>query len=302
MSAPAAQRPHAPVTVAISTRDRPDMLARCLDSLAAGARLPAEIVVVDQSRGNASREIVASRHLPGVRIHHVPNSASGLGVSQNIAFRASTCPVVAVLDDDCVAAADWIAVIERAFEGDGELSLLAGRVLPLGPAAQGRFAVSTRTSTTARDFGRDDAPWHVGSGNNFAARADWLRRIGGNDERLGPGSPGRGGVDMDLFRRLLNAGARVRYEPASVVRHEQADRADRRARRYPYGHGMGACCVLWMRARDRAAPAIFGQWLSMRIGRLFEGLRRRDWERAREEIAVLRGTFAGLWYGLRVGR
>jgi GT2 family glycosyltransferase len=295
------ERARANVTVAISTRDRPAMLARCLDSLAASTRMPSEIVVVDQSRDDTSREVVAAR-VDAPRIRHVPHAGSGLGVSQNVAFREAACPVVAVIDDDCVAAEDWIEVIANAFDGDPDLALLAGRVLPLGPAEEGRHPVSTRTSTVARDFGRRDAPWDVGSGNNFAARAEWLRRIGGNDERLGPGSPGLGGVDMDLFRRLLAAGARARYEPASIVFHEQADRADRRARRYPYGYGMGACCVLWMRQRDRAAPSMLGRWLSMRLGRLVEGARRRDWERAREEVDVVRGTFAGLYYGLRVHR
>jgi GT2 family glycosyltransferase len=232
----------------------------------------------------------------------VPHAGSGLGVSQNIAFREAAYPVIAVIDDDCVAAGDWIEVIENAFDRDAGLALMTGRVLPLGPAGEGRFPVSTRTSTVARAFGRSDAPWEVGSGNNFAARAGWLHRVGGNDERLGPGSPGLGGVDMDLFRRMLAAGARARYQPASVVYHEQVGRADRRARRYPYGYGMGACCVLWMRRRDRAAPAIFGKWLSMRLGRLAEGARRRDWERMREEVAVVRGTFAGVYYGLRVDR
>jgi GT2 family glycosyltransferase len=37
------------VTVAISTRNRPDPLGRCLESLAAGERPPDEVVVVDQS-------------------------------------------------------------------------------------------------------------------------------------------------------------------------------------------------------------------------------------------------------------
>ena len=55
MSEGTTQTDLAPISVAISTRARPDALGRCLDALLAGERLPAEIVVVDQSRDDRSR-------------------------------------------------------------------------------------------------------------------------------------------------------------------------------------------------------------------------------------------------------
>lgn len=289
----------APISVAISTRDRPDALGRCLDALLAGERLPAEIVVVDQSRDERSRAAVAQRQPAASSLIYVRHAGSGLGVSQNIAIDRAGCPVVAVTDDDCIPAPDWVAVLEQAFAAPSCVDALTGRVLPLGPDRPGLYAVSSRTSAERTEFGRAAMPWDIGSGNNFAVRREWLARIGGNDERLGPGAPGRGGVDMDLFYRLLRAGARIRYEPRSLVYHERTTRAGRIGRRAPYGYGIGAGCLIRLREGDRNALRILARWLLMRGGRLLEGLRRRDWTLAYEESLVLGGTLGGLVYGLR---
>lgn len=166
----------------------------------------------------------------------------------------------------------------------------------------GFAGVSLRGDPTPREFGAGDLPWSVGSGNNFAIRREWLQRIGGNDERLGPGAPGRGAVDMDLFHRLLRAGARLRYEPAAVVLHEQAPIADRLDRRIPYGFGIGAFVVLRAAEGDRSVRRIFAHWWWMRLRRLVGGIRHPRNGLAREELLVLWGTVLGVAHGLRVRR
>jgi len=287
-----AERPD--VAVAISTRDRPEALARCLASLRAGRKQPAEIVVADQSDTPATEELAA----PARRIRA---RAGGLGAAQNDAVRATTAPVVAVLDDDCVADPGWIEAIARAF-ADPELGFLSGPVLPLGPAEPGAHAVATRTSVERRRLDGRTLPWDAGSGNNFAFRRDWFDKIGGDDERLGPGAPGKGGLDMDLFRRLLRAGAPGVYEPDAVVFHERVSTSGRLARRVPYGYGMGACCVLWLRQGDGRAVPVLGRWVAMRSNRLARSLARGRWLAVREEALVLAGTVRGIGFGLRAPR
>ena len=289
----------APISVAISTRHRAAALARCLDALAQGDVVPAEIVIVDQSGDDLTQQVVAAQPVGPTVLVYIHHNGSGLGVSQNIAITHTSMPVVAVTDDDCCVAPDWVATLAQAFARD-DIDALTGRVLPLGPDQPGSVPVSTRTSTTSRVFGRDALAWDIGSGNNFAMRRTWFDRVGGNDERLGPGAPGRGGLDMDLFHRLLRAGARTRYEPAALVYHERTDRQGRMIRREPYGYGMGACCVLWFRQGDRAAPRILFQWLKMRGWRLLGSLQHREWTGVEEELLVLKGTCMGVAYGLRV--
>ena len=291
----------APISVAISTRDRLAALRCCLDSLKAGALLPAEVVVSDQSVGPKTRDAVerlTSRELP---IRYVRARPGGLGAAQNDAVAATTSSVVAVLDDDCVADRGWIATLAHAFS-DPTLAFVSGRVLPLGPGQPGTYAVASRTSTKRLELNAATLPWDAGSGNNFAFRREWFNRIGGCDERLGPGSPGRGGLDMDLFRRLLRAGARGRYEPEALVLHERTSRGGRLARRFPYGYGMGACCMLWLKQGDREALRVLHRWLAMRSGRLGYSLVHLDWLAIHEELLVLSGTAGAIVFGLRASR
>ena len=129
----------ADLTVAISTRDRPNALRRCLTALLSGGVLPAEIVIVDQSRDGRTRQIVEEYQTGPVSIRYIAHAGSGLGTSQNIAIGHAKCPVVAVTDDDCVPTAEWIATIERSFAGPDAVDVLTGRVLPLGPEQPGLY-------------------------------------------------------------------------------------------------------------------------------------------------------------------
>jgi O-antigen biosynthesis protein len=291
----------ASLTVAITTLDRPESLERCLHSLADGFVLPAEVVIVDQSPKETAKPVSAGAGgLPAVR--YVRDEGTGLGRGQNLAVRAATQSLVAVLDDDCVADRRWIEVAYGLLEAD-RLDLIGGRVLPLPDSRPGLVAVSSRTSERRLELRGRIEPWDLGSGNNFAFRREWFERVGGCDERLGPGSPGRGGVDIDLFYRVLRAGARGRYEPELVVYHEQKPPEDRLARRAPYGFGMAAACALWLREEgDRYALRVFAAWLLLRARLLGGAVRHGRWRSAYEELLVLGGTALGAVHGLRLGR
>jgi glycosyltransferase involved in cell wall biosynthesis len=288
----------AQLTVAIATLNRPEALAGCLKAILSGDILPAEIVVVDQSQDDRTRQVVKSFDSSLVSLVYIHHEGRGLGVAQNLAIKAARTTLIAVTDDDCEPTPNWVAKIEQAFASPDSIDGLTGRVVPLGPATSGSYAVSSRTSTQRVEFHGKAMPWYVGSGNNFAVRREWLECIGGNDERLGSGSPGQGGVDMDLFYRLLRAGARIRYEPELLVYHAMTDKAGRIGRRVPYGYGMGACCTLWLRQKDPYALRVLVSWIFLRTSRLCEGLLRRHWMRVYEEGLVLFGTLKGLVHGM----
>jgi GT2 family glycosyltransferase len=289
----------ADLTVAVATLDRPAGLARSLDALLAGHVPPAEILVVDQSRDDVNAAVIAERQGRGVPIVHVRQERRGLSASRNAAWARASRPILAVSDDDCVADAGWVAAIARAMAGPAAPAAVAGPVLPLGPETPGTYAVSSRTSAVPATYRDPVAPWVVGTGGNFALRRAWAARVGGYDERLGAGSPGGAGEDLDLIHRLLRAGAAIAYEPAAVVYHERQGQARRLATRSSYGRGVGACCGVWLRAGDRSALRVLAQWAALRGHRLAGAALRRGWETVREEALVLRGTASGLIYGLR---
>jgi GT2 family glycosyltransferase len=268
--------------------------------LAAGDVLPTDVIVVDQSSNQETRSVVDKCRRSTLPITYITQEPLGLAVSQNTALAHATCPVVAVIDDDCIADRKWLAILEQAFALPDHLAAVTGRVLPLPVDGDRIYPVASRTSTVRRDFTGKTLPWPVGGGNNFAVRREWFSRVGGCDERLGPGSPAQGGVDMDLFYRLLRAGARIRYEPDALVYHERQSKAGRIARRPMYGRGMGACCAFRLREGDLFAVRLLGEWLFFR-GRLLAGaLLRREWMSAHEEWLMLQSSARGVIHGFRV--
>jgi len=260
-----------------------------------------EVIIVDQSRGDTTSSIIETRRTRGLPIIYVRQQACGLAGSQNAAIARARCPIIAVLDDDCVPERGWIAVIEKSFASCKTLAALTGRVLPLEPDGDKIYPVSSRISTVRTDFTHKRSPWIVGSGNNFAVKREWFLNIGGCDERLGPGSVGKGGVDMDLFYRLLRVGGYVRYEPDMLVYHERQTKAGRIGRRSMYGRGMGACCTIWLRQRDLYALRVLAEWIFYRTRLFAAAILRCRWLSAYEELLMLIGTVRGLMYGVSVG-
>jgi len=289
------------ITVAISTRDRPGALGRCLESLAAGLRRPDEIVVVDQSADQETSRVASRWRDAGLTILYERNEARGLGVAQNVAFARAHHPIVAVLDDDCVADANWLQVVASRMTDRLDLDGVTGRVLALDAVGARTVPVSTRVSIVRREFSGRALPWEVGSGNNFTIRREALARVGGCDERLGPGAPAQGGVDMDLFHRLLRDGSRILYEPDAIVYHERQTREERRARRPMYGRGMGAAIALWHRAGDPSSGYVLREWAKLRLRQMRLAATRRDWADLRDEVTMLLSTVRGLSQGWKLG-
>ena len=288
------------VSVVISTLNRPDALDRCLTALAAGALRPNEIVIVDQSDDTRSADVATRHPSADMAVAYVRNTGRGLGVSQNAGFARASHDIVAVIDDDCVADARWLSTIASTMGCRPELDGVTGRVLPLEPQGDRTFAVSSRISTVRREFAGRALPWEVGSGNNFALRRAAFSRAGACDVRLGPGSPAQGGVDMDLFHRLLRAGSRILYEPDAIVYHERQTRGERRARRSMYGRGMGTAIALWHRSGDDTARSVLAAWVALRLRQMRLASARGDWRDIADELTMLASTMTGLVHGWRL--
>jgi GT2 family glycosyltransferase len=288
------------VSVAIPTANRPQALRRCVAALLAGERRPAEIVIVDQS-GEPTPRALDPTHAGPVPIRHVVDRRRGLSAARNLGLDRAASPIVAFIDDDCVPSRGWVAAIQSTFLEWPAVVCVTGPVLPLGAERPGRYAVSSRTGTVERSFSGDVAPWLVGTGGNMAVRRDALGDGGLFDTRLGSGSAGRAGEDIDALRRMLRSGHQIRYAPAAVVLHERQSLRRRLRSRFGYGHGVGGASGIWMRAGDRYAVRMLMQWLRLRLalasGALL-GLRPRG---CLEEALVLAGTARGLLYGAADG-
>ncbi len=300
------------ITVAISTMGRASSLARCVRALLDGETLPAEIVIVDQSPDEATEDVVrqvasstassmasSMASSSAVRVDYVRQAPLGLAASRNAAIAASTQPIVAFTDDDCVPDRGWLTSIIAVLETEPDVDVVTGRILPLGPDQPGLHAVSSRRSVIPTRFHGRALPWAVGSGANIAASRVWLTCVGGFNERLGVGSGGRSAEDVDLLYRLLLAGATVRYEPAVIIFHERKDQAGWLATRSSYGYGMGAFCGMWLRMHDSYAGWMLARWCAERALSLARACAKGRSRRAMGELVMLKGAASGLVYGAR---
>jgi GT2 family glycosyltransferase len=289
------------ITVAIPTLDRADELARCLDGLFKGTVFPAEVLIINQGKYHTVEHVIEQFRVQyPLPIIHCSQARRGLSAARNLAHAQAHCPVIAFTDDDCVPAPDWISGIERTFTELPAVDGVTGSILPLGEESSGHFPISLRTSMKNTTFQGRALPWHVGSGGNFAVKRDWINRIGGYDERLGAGSPGKAAEDTDLFYRLLQGGAVIRYDPEVMIYHERQDAAHLIRSFWNYSHGIGAFIAKHLRKADFYAAYILAVWLFWLIWRTGSSILRRRWIYTGEGWLSLRGCRHGLAYGFKL--
>jgi GT2 family glycosyltransferase len=287
------------VTLAIATCGRADALARCLEAVRAQIRAPDEIIVVDQDPAEEARAFV---HRSGLAVQYCEQPKLGLSASRNLALSRANGALFAVTDDDCAPDPEWVGAIIAAFEDSTAPSAVTGPILaPAGKPPPSMTAISLRESLESRLFASREIPWAVGSGANFAARTEELRRIGGWDERLGVGTRGMAAEDCELIDRLLRAGNSVFYAKDAVVRHDWQTRERRYRTRWSYGFGIGALCGLRLAEADSFAARMLRSYSRMHLRKLGQAAARLNFNQLTQHILALAALVPGCIYGLRAG-
>ena len=162
------------VSVIVCTRNRPRDLAACLRSLVGQDRLPSELVVVDASEGDASRDVVeAVRAAGAIADVRYLRAAPRLTSQRNLGVAAATGDVVTFLDDDVVLASDYLARIVELFEADPLLGGAEGTVATESLAGRRRLANAFRRLFLMNSLGRPRGVKRSG----FVAYDPWPRRV-----------------------------------------------------------------------------------------------------------------------------
>lgn len=232
------------LSVAICTKDRPQNVERCLDSLlplqqAKGAAF--EILVVDNAPADGRTEaLVAAR--PTVR--YVREPKPGLNFARNRAIAAATGELLAYLDDDVVVDAGWLAGLQEAWAENPDAPAFTGLVLPYELETEAQILFE-RGGGFRRGFEKirygqslPGNPLHpcgagiFGAGCNMAFQRQVLRKLGGFDEALDTGAPLPGGGDLDIFYRVIRAGFPLVYEPQYLVFHQHRREVERLRHQY----------------------------------------------------------------------
>jgi GT2 family glycosyltransferase len=285
------------LSLAVATCGRPDALRTCLTAIAGQSRRPDELIVVDQQPLSETRKVIAES---GLAIDYVEQPRLGLAASRNLGLARATGTVFAVTDDDCFPDQGWVAAMREGFESGSSPDAVTGPVLPpAGEPPANMCALSLRPSRETRLYSGRVIPWQVGSGANFAGRIDMLRALGGWDERLGVGTRGMAGEDIEIVDRLLRDGRSILYDGKAVMHHAWQTRERRRATRWSYGYGIGAMGGLRIGQRDAYGWSLLASYSKMHLRGLLREARRGKWTSVGERVTSLSALFPSLVYGLR---
>ncbi|WP_163753878.1 mycofactocin biosynthesis glycosyltransferase MftF [Mycobacterium botniense] len=246
---PAGGPSHRDVTIVIPVRDNASGLRRLLTSLR-GLRV---IIVDDGSSRPVEPDDYASSSCDVEVLRH-PRSR-GPAAARNTGLSYCTTDFVAFLDSDVVPRRGWLEALLGHF-CDPTVALVAPRIISL--TQSDHLLARYEAVRSSLDLGQREAPVIPYSAVSYVpsaaiiCRTSMLRDIGGFDETL------QSGEDVDLCWRLVEAGARLRYEPIALVAHDhRTELRDWLARRAFYG---SSAAPLSIRHPDKTAPLVISGW------------------------------------------
>jgi len=258
------------MTVMVCTRERPERLKTCLESLLAQEYPKFSVLVVDNFPVTDKTKAVVDG-LSSPLITYVLQPEKGLCRAKNLAVEMAGDGIVASIDDDETADPHWLAELARGFAEHPEADAVAGVMAPgeLETWAQVWFEQygghNKLRGFTPAVFSPETA--HVqsplyplpsfGSGGNVAFRTSALKRIGGFNIALGPGTASMSNEDTRVFTDLLCSGGTVVYQPTAVTRHfHRRSVEELRTQMRGYGVGLTAFYASVVLDHPRCLPAL----------------------------------------------
>lgn len=299
--------------IAICTRNRPEPLARCLDSLKRLGFMSdpdrIRVLVVDNAPPDDRTEQVARRHPEAV---YVREPRPGLDFARNRALEAGTSELIAYLDDDVVVDRSWLEGLREAWRANPDAAAFTGPILPLELETTAQV-VFERIGGFGKNFERmrfgpvwaESATYPCGAGvfgagANMVFRRSVLQSLGGFDEALDTGAPLPGGGDLDAFYRVVRAGYPLIREPRLLVYHQhRREYKQLRHQMWTWGLGTGAYLVKTWRTDPSQRPEIrswLRWWLCFQVGKAFVPFLRRS--RAGSPVDLAFAELAGGVKGL----
>ena len=231
----------AKISIGVITKDRPETLKRCLFSLLKQTVKPAEIIVVDGSRGRETKEVV-SKFSKRLNIQYVLQKKTGISNARNLVLLNSKQKIVGFVDDDCEAEVGWV-----------EEMVEAHRRSPEADVVQGSCEVKPYSGLVSRIYQEDYNNWIL---NNLQSkyrlvRADIenssikvgnLRRkkIRFNEEKKFYYSD-----DVDLSYQITFGGGLIAYAPKAVLNVSRRGLLDLLKQRVRKGYSAALTDIKW---------------------------------------------------------
>lgn len=211
-------RPTVSVIICAYTEDRWALLKKSVASVEAQTSPPVEIVVCIDHNAELLRRseeyFGKGRPAGATPLIVLANKYDGrLGAARNTGAEHASGEVIAFLDDDAAASADWLERLIAPYD-DERVGAVGGAPLPVFEADRPRWfplEFDWIFGCAYRGLPLTRAPLEHLIGANMSARRSALRDVGGfhSDHE----------DDMDMSHRIAHSQHRVLYEPLATVNH-----------------------------------------------------------------------------------
>lgn len=209
------------ISIVIPTLGRP-ILEQSLYWILRETAWPGCLIVVEQGTNpEVARWLIRLQEI-GIRVKHIRSTQQGRSAGINRGLEQVDTPFVAITDDDCFVAKDWLANMAKHLRAHPE-AVITGRV-----EAAGEGMIVVVTSTTPSIQRRPRLKFDSMSGGNMGASRDVFRKVGFFDEDPVMSTA----EDAEWSYRALRKGVSIRYEPEVIVAHFGWRDPEKRAEQY----------------------------------------------------------------------
>lgn len=194
------------ISIILPVYNREDLIKPCVDSLLHQTANDYEIIIVDDCSTDKTNEILSNYRDQRLRLLN-NKIQSGPSFSRNRAAQEADGEILAFIDSDCVAHADWIEKLASGFRENLKVGIVGGQILE---PRSGNYwqSVNTRVDFVAKKKG----PVKKVIGCNMAITREFFLE-NKFDENIFPSE------ELDLCIRCLKQDKIIYYIPEAQVVH-----------------------------------------------------------------------------------
>lgn len=229
------------ISIVLSTYNRSDALRNCLcwlNDCEVPSEASVELVVVDNNSVDDTRAVVEQfGRVAKFNVVYVFESRQGVSFARNSGIAAASGDLLVFIDDDCLAAGDWLIEVKKTFDQDELLAGAGGRV----ELYDERDLPLTIRTSSERARAAPSNLFSLVLGCNMCFRRSAIESVGLFDERFGVGTKLQSAEDSDYIYRGIKAGLKIDYVPEILVFHAHGrrtqDAVGKLAKGYVVGRG-----------------------------------------------------------------
>jgi len=189
------------LSIIIVTRNRAEMLRKCLDSLVRQTKKPDEVLAVDNNSNDSTKNVIGSFR-KRLAIKYIFEPRVGIPIARNTGIKSARYDIIAFIDDDCVADGKYVRNILDEHQKHKNESVILGRSIN---------KVKNNIFAESMDCILKENPYLIDSKN--VSFKKWFIKKNLFDEEFLRCS------DLELGTRLKKAGLRFYYSPCILAHH-----------------------------------------------------------------------------------